>query len=96
MDDIKLAQLGNKEAAKRLTDAGVLLPCPVCSGNEVLARSVSGAFESGKITTKKYTQCRSCFLQTGFYNTETEARLAWNTRAQVLSAEEIEKLEAQP
>ena len=25
MDDIKLAQLGNKEAAKRLTDAGVLL-----------------------------------------------------------------------
>lgn len=24
MDDIKLAQLGDKEAAKRLTDAGVL------------------------------------------------------------------------
>lgn len=27
MDDIKLALLGNKEAAKRLTDAGVLVPC---------------------------------------------------------------------
>ena len=27
MDDIKLALLGNKEAAQRLTDAGVLLPC---------------------------------------------------------------------
>ena len=27
MDDIKLALLGNKEAAKRLTEAGVLLPC---------------------------------------------------------------------
>ena len=26
MDDIKLALLGNKEAAKRLTDTGVLLP----------------------------------------------------------------------
>ena len=25
MDDIKLAMLGSKEAAKRLTDAGVLL-----------------------------------------------------------------------
>lgn len=25
MDDIKLAMLGNKEAAKRLTDAGVKL-----------------------------------------------------------------------
>ena len=27
MDDIKLALLGNQEAAKRLTDAGVLVPC---------------------------------------------------------------------
>ena len=32
MDDIKLAMLGNKDAAKRLTDAGVLLPCPMCEG----------------------------------------------------------------
>ena len=31
MDDIKLALLGNQEAAKRLTDAGVLLPC-MCGG----------------------------------------------------------------
>lgn len=30
MDDIKRALLGDKEAAKRLTDAGVLLLCPVC------------------------------------------------------------------
>ena len=29
MDDIKLAMLGNKEAAKRLTDAGERLPCPL-------------------------------------------------------------------
>lgn len=27
MDDIKLALLGNKEASKRLTEAGVLVPC---------------------------------------------------------------------
>ena len=90
MDDIKLALLGNKDAAKRLTDAGVLVPCPMCKSGEVLVRSVSGAFDSGKITTKKYTQCRSCFLQTTFYNTEKEARLAWNTRAPILSAEEME------
>lgn len=30
MDDVKLAMLGNKDAAKRLTDAGVLVPC--CCG----------------------------------------------------------------
>ena len=32
MDDIKLALLGSKEAAKRLTDAGVLVPCAGCGG----------------------------------------------------------------
>ena len=33
MDDIKLAMLGSKEAARRLTEAGALLPCPFCKGN---------------------------------------------------------------
>ncbi len=32
MDDIKRALLGDKEAAKRMTDAGVLLPCAHCRG----------------------------------------------------------------
>ena len=32
MDDTKRALLGDHEAAKRLTDAGVLLPCPMCEG----------------------------------------------------------------
>lgn len=36
MDDIKLALLGSKEAAKRLTDAGVLVPCPGCGGDNAL------------------------------------------------------------
>ena len=72
--------------------SGVLLPCPMCKGDEILVRSVSGAFDSGKISTKKYTQCRSCFLQTTFYNTEKETRLAWNTRTPILSAEEMEKI----
>lgn len=35
MDDIKLAMLGSKEAARRLTDTGVLLPCPMCKGDEI-------------------------------------------------------------
>ena len=30
MDEIRRALLGDKEAAKWLTDAGVLLPCPWC------------------------------------------------------------------
>ena len=33
MDDVKLALLGDKEAARRLTEAGVLLPCPFCGAD---------------------------------------------------------------
>lgn len=32
VDDIKLALRGDKETAKRLTDARVLLPCAHCGG----------------------------------------------------------------
>ena len=39
MDDIKLALLGSKEAAKRLTDAGALVPCPFC-GNDAVVHEV--------------------------------------------------------
>lgn len=93
MDDKTLALLGDREAQERLTAAGVLVPCPMCKSDEIFVRSVRGAFDSGKITTKKYTQCRSCFLQTTFYNTEKEARLSWNTRAPILNAEEMEMLD---
>lgn len=33
MDEIKLAMLGNKEAAKRLTEKGVLVPYSFYGGN---------------------------------------------------------------
>ena len=37
---IKLAQLGDKEAAKRLTEQGVLLPCPCCGGEMRVNRTL--------------------------------------------------------
>lgn len=33
MDEIERAMLGDQEAAKRLTDAGVLVPCSFYGGN---------------------------------------------------------------
>ena len=39
MNDIKLALLGSKEAAKRLTDTGMLVPCPFC-GNDAVVHEV--------------------------------------------------------
>lgn len=42
MDDIKLALLGDHGAARRLTEAGVLLPCPFCGGAGKLRRTSNG------------------------------------------------------
>lgn len=97
MDDIKLAMLGNKEAAQRLTDAGVLLACPCCGGKPRCFGSTSIA----------YVRCNGCGLEICRMDADGEdiisricsvwpkydARLAWNTRAPVLSAEGMELLE---
>lgn len=87
MDDIKLALLGDKEAAQRLTDAGVLLPCPGCGWSDTKICYVCG---------DHFGMCKTCGWTGPFRNTDRDARLAWNTRAPILSAEKIKKLEAQP
>lgn len=88
MDDIKLALLGDKEAAKRLTEAEVLLPCPFCGGEGGL----DSEFPAGYF----WVLCTGCGMQTEAFETEPKASLAWNTRAPILSAEELQRLEAQP
>lgn len=110
MDDIKLAMLGNKDAAKRLTEAGVLLPCPFCGGAGELRRTSNGYRTNPVAILDKWTvECPSgcCEVKTfeseiyqdsnGMvvikHNGANEALLAWNTRAPILSAEEIQKLE---
>lgn len=85
MDDIKLAMLGSKEAAKRLTEEGVLLGCPMCGGTGVLH----------SIDTYKtvFACCPACGLMTRAYKGHEKARLAWNTRAPILGEREMEMLE---
>ena len=86
MDDIKLALLGDKEAAKRLTDAGVLVPCPFCGGEAMAEYDTIEPFEY-------VVFCGDCGVMTGTSEDEQVARTEWNTRAPILSAEEIQKLE---
>ena len=84
MDDIKLTMLGNHEAAKRLTDAGVLVPCPWCNGS----RKETNNFKVGY-----WIFCLECSAAGPISVNEYEARLAWNTRAPILSESELKKLE---
>ena len=86
MDDVKLAMLGDHEAAKRLTEKGVLLPCPWCGGEAMVEYDTIEPFEY-------VVFCGDCGVMTTTSEDEQVARLAWNTRAPILSSEEMEMLE---
>ena len=110
MDDCARALLGDHEAAKRLTDAGVLVPCPFCGG-EVRLRRVSNSYTtSPTVIMDEWTvECPNGCVRNNVYkskifqddkgevviknNGADKARLAWNTRAPILSESELKKLE---
>ena len=85
MDDIKLAQLGNKEAAKRLTEAEVMLPC--CCGDD--AHIKHDRDRGYKVCCGSLT----CGNETMWWFDEGTAIRVWNTRAPLLSSREMEMLE---
>lgn len=82
MDDIKLAMLSNKEAAKRLTERGVLVPCPGCNGEETKHRAVMACV---------MIECQCGFMAAG-YDLD-EARRIWNQRAPLLTPTQMAVLE---
>lgn len=106
MDDIKLAMLRNKEAAKRLTEAGVLVPCPWCGGTPkvttfdrwIVYECACGETKTypGYIQTKESpvlaSAPKSVVKEYYHRDADIEARLAWNTRAPILSEREMEML----
>lgn len=92
-NDIRAALLGDKEAAKRLTKAGVLVPCGHC-GNPAYI-SVFSECEPDSMGRKwAYTVvCDTCCATSGLCFSAEMARLAWNTRAPILSESELKALE---
>ena len=86
MTDEKRALLGDHEAAKRLTDAGVLVPC--CCGRKAHIK------KRDKIIAYKVC-CGSltCGNETLWWGDKGTAIRVWNTRAPILSAEEMEMLD---
>ena len=86
MTDEKRALRCDHEAAKRLTDAGVLVPC--CCGVEAHIK------KRDKIIGYKVC-CGSltCGNETLWWSDKGTAIRVWNTRAPILSAEELKKLE---
>lgn len=81
-DDKTLAILGDREAAERLTAAGVLLECPFCGGTEIL---------EGSLTGEVWYFCGEdgCSALAPSSADEYGARLKWNTRAPVLTPAQL-------
>ena len=98
MDDVTLALQGNKEAAKRLTDAGVLVPCPYCGGKpttriRVKAECIEMEVKCFNCGTNKFYQVEICDTEFNKLTSGmTQAIKAWNTRAPILSESELKKL----
>ena len=85
-NDVKRALLGDHEAAKRLTEVGVLLECPFCGGEAMVEYDTIEPFEYAVF-------CGDCGVMPVASEDEQLARLAWNTRAPILSSSEMEMLE---
>ena len=83
LSDEKRALLGDNEAAKRLTDAGVLVPCPHC-GNKDIILSNWGMFRCW---------CPDCYAKGEDCLTPIDAAKHWNHRAPILSVEEMEMID---
>ena len=107
-NDVRAALLGDHEAAKRLTDAGVLVPCHRCGGKAEL-RAHTKELPFSEEMNEFGVVCTSCgcsadwFGQVNLYyksnakdleeSYRRKARLAWNTRAPILSESEMDMLD---
>lgn len=91
MDDKMLALLGDRSAQEQITERGELLPCQ-CGGNAELVFQKRGSLLFYKYDL--YTvECKKCRMISNVYIGNKMAIRNWNTRAPILSAEELEMLE---
>lgn len=93
LDDKTRALLGDRSAQERLTAAGVLLQCAHCGKQAYI--SVDPECEPDSMGRKwAYTVvCGTCCATSGLCFSPEMARLAWNTRAAVLTPEQLAELE---
>ena len=82
-NDIKLALLGDHEAAKRLTGKHEPVPCPWCGGKQTAVSDVIWP----------QVKCEKCGARGPRACDTLGACLSWNTRRPILSEREMEMLE---
>lgn len=84
LNDTQLALLGDRAAQERITERGELLNCPLCAGKADSWEDTGNR--------KGVVQCVDCELI--IQNISKKAAEAeWNTRAPILTPEQIKRLE---
>ena len=86
LDEKTLALLGDREAQEAITARGELLPCPFCLGKYGGIDGIILKFDIGELYAHKRTG--KCVLDGMIIYDKAQ----WNTRAPILSAEEMEML----
>lgn len=85
MTDIQRAMLGDHDAAARLTEQGVLIPCPFCGARiELRSGDYFGLYK---------TKCVFCGAESPQEGNEVMAIHRSNTRAPLLTPEQMDEPE---
>ena len=98
MDDRTLALLGDRAAQERITERGELLPCPFCGGiPSTRVRTTKGFFEAHVICFEcdAGKHCEVELIDAEFPEVQgciDDAIAIWNTRAPILTPEQIKKV----
>lgn len=93
MDEIKKAMLGDKEAQREVTDRWELLPCPHCGNQAFLFVEDGIRVMCGKCGCQTIMMNDYRNLDGSTSNATKRVIEKWNTRPQILTAEELERLE---
>lgn len=108
MDDRTLALLGDRAAQERITERGELLPCPLCVSTPTIKvqeveYGLSGTIiRCNKCGLSLYSPSKKAELISGAVRNapiENHTMIGikrWNTRAPVLTPEQIKRLEDEP
>lgn len=84
MDDITLALLGDREAQKRVTERGELLPCPHCNAPAMMLK-MGGLKRFFFNPTVKRPTCTKCGATMFIWFAGKDAIRKWNHRALLLT-----------
>lgn len=102
LNDTQLSLLGDPSAADRMTESGKLVPCPFCRNTDDKRFTITFRKDRKKRYSTYYEICRIyCECCTGSVQKAgigkdralENATKMWNTRAPILTPEQIKKLE---